>query len=201
MIYRIYSSLIVLIVFLICIIQEQGTITANLERYTAFKDENKQAKWENHFEGLYSKAHLIKFIDNFLIFTQDNHKILCAYHQFYAVEKLIRKSIKAYDETNSQVGVKWHTTGSGKSFTMTFYVKQLLEKLKPLVIVLTDRIDLDDQLFSTFSKSKAFLNVNQGLLQIDSRKDLIDRIQGNTKSNIIFTTIQKFSKAEGQIRI
>ncbi len=97
------------------------------------------------------------------------------------------------------MGVVWHTTGSGKSYTMIFTIKQLLEKIKPLIIVLTDRLDLDGQIFNTLSKSKSFLNVDNGLKQITSRENLISELKDNTKPDILTTTLQKFSKNENNL--
>ena len=175
-----------------------GTITTNFERYTEFKNERGEQSWKNHFSGLYSKRNLIEMITNYLIFTKENEKIIASYHQFFCTKKIIQKSLLANENKTNQVGVVWHTTGSGKSLTMVFYVKQLLEKIKPLVIILTDRNDLDEQLFSTFARCSNFLNVNQGLKQINSRQNLIDTLNKNTKSEIIFTTIQKFLTDENK---
>lgn len=177
-----------------------GTITSSLERFNEFKSQAGQKGLEYHFEGLFSKGNFIKIIFNYLIFTNENKKIIANYHQFFATEKIIEKSIIANQNNDSQVGVVWHTTGSGKSFTMTFVVKQLLQKLKPLIILLTDRIDLDDQLHKTFANSANFLGVNQALKQIKSRQDLINCLKQNTKSEIITTTIQKFLKDENQFK-
>ena len=173
-----------------------GTITSNLERYTEFKDETGNGSFENHFRGLYQKENLLKIIKYYLIFTREGHKIIASYHQFFCTEKIIQKSILVNEKKESQVGVVWHTTGSGKSFTMVFYTKQLLQKLKPLLIILTDRIDLDNQLFRTFSNCQEYLKVQENLKQITSRQDLIECLKNNKKSEIVFTTIQKFLKDE-----
>lgn len=173
-----------------------GTITSNLDRYVEFKDDSGSSSFKNHFGGLYAKKNLIKIIHDYIIFMSDGQKIIAGYHQFFAVEKIISKSLLVEKEKKSKVGTVWHTTGSGKSFIMVFYVKQLLEKLKPLVIILTDRIDLDDQLYNTFARSKEFLNVDLSLKQIRSRDNLIELLDKNKKSEIIFTTIQKFSRDE-----
>lgn len=180
-------------------ISKAGTITSLFNRYNAFKNQEGKEKYEYHFSGLYSKKNIIKILEHYVFFTNDNIKILANYHQFFAVEKLIQKSIKAYNE-NKKVGTVWHTTGAGKSFTMVFYVKQLLQELKPLVIVLTDRVDLDGQLYTTFAKSKEFLGIEQALQKINSRKDLINKLKSNTKSDVIFTTIQKFSKEKQKLK-
>jgi type I restriction enzyme R subunit len=176
-----------------------GTITSEFLRYNEFKNEVGNNSYENHFSGLYSKKNLLDIIFNFLIFTKDNIKILANYHQFFCVNKIIDKSILVNQNKENEVGVVWHTTGSGKSYTMTFYSKKLIELLKPLIIVLTDRIDLDDQLFTTFSNAKDFLGVDQSLKKINSREDLINKLNNNTKSEIIFTTIQKFSKNKDKL--
>ena len=175
-----------------------GTITSPFERFIEFKDEIGEKSYENHFGGLFAKKNLIDIISNFLIFTSENKKIICAYHQFFCVNKIIKKSLLSVKERDSQVGVVWHTTGSGKSLTMTFYTKKLIDLFNPLIILLTDRIDLDNQLYETFDKASDYLNSHPK--KVNSREDLIQTLDNRQSGGIVFTTIQKFQKEKDKLR-
>jgi type I restriction enzyme, R subunit len=125
-------------------------------------------------------------------------KKIAAYHQYYAVEKAVSKTIEAM-KTDQKIGVVWHTQGSGKSLSMVFYTGQLVVNpamKNPTIVILTDRNDLDDQLFSTFGNCKSLLR--QTPLQAGSREEL-KKILSVSGGGIVFTTIQKFSDATGEI--
>lgn len=125
-------------------------------------------------------------------------KKVAAYHQYYAVQKAIEKTLQAVGESQ-KIGVVWHTQGSGKSLSMVFYTGQLVvnEKMKnPTIVILTDRNDLDDQLFTTFGNCKSLLR--QTPIQATSREDL-KKILNVSGGGVVFTTIQKFSDETGEI--
>ncbi len=201
----------------ICVISDQiiskaGTITSNEDRFMEWKTkdgnyENTQyAQFDTFFEGMFSKAHLLEIIKNFICFSAEGtkqFKILSGYHQFFAVKKAIKSTQKA-TETNGKAGVFWHTQGSGKSLSMVFYAHLLQEALKePTIVVLTDRNNLDDQLYTQFLMCKDFLR--QEAVQATCRKltiksskndiGLKDWLNGRKSNGIIFTTIQKFEES------
>ena len=133
-----------------------GTITAGEDRFMEWKTkdgsyENTQyAQFDTFIEGMFDKARLLDILKNFICFSGDA-KILGAYHQYFAVRKAISSTVKAA-ETDGRGGVFWHTQGSGKSLSMVFYAHLLQEALSsPTIVVLTDRNDLDDQLFGQFA--------------------------------------------------
>jgi type I restriction enzyme R subunit len=140
------------------------------------------------------KSRLLDLIRHFIVFEEEEHtklKKLAAYHQYYAVNKAIESTLEAANpEGDKRCGVVWHTQGSGKSLTMAFYAgKLVLELDNPTIVVITDRNDLDDQLFGTFSRCHELLR--QTPVQATSRnrlKELLDVAAGG----VVFTTIQKF---------
>jgi len=175
-----------------------GTITADEDRFMEWKTkdgsyENTQyAQFDTFIEGMFDKARLLDIIKNFLCFSA-NSKILGAYHQYFAVKKAIASTAKA-TETDGRGGVFWHTQGSGKSLSMVFYAHLLQEALNsPTIVVLTDRNDLDDQLFGQFVKCANFLR--QTPEQAKSREHLKKLIGGRAANGIIFSTIQKFEES------
>ncbi|NQX48378.1 type I restriction endonuclease subunit R [Paenibacillus tritici] len=175
-----------------------GTITADEDRFMEWKTkdgsyENTQyAQFDTFIEGVFDKRRVIDIIKNFICFSGDA-KILGAYHQYFAVHKAIASTIKAI-EADGRGGVFWHTQGSGKSLSMIFYAHLLQETLKsPTIIVLTDRNDLDDQLFGQFAKCADFLR--QTPQQADSRFHLKELLEGRQANGIIFTTMQKFEES------
>src|SRR5699024_8494400 len=127
---------------------------------------------------------------------ENTFKIVAAYHQYYAVNKAVTEAKRASSEDGDRkIGVIWHTQGSGKSLSMVFFTgKLVLEMDNPTVVVLTDRNDLDDQLYGTFSASKDLLR--QTPSQADSRSDLKSLLNVEA-GGIAFTTMQKFSPNEG----
>lgn len=179
-----------------------GTITADEDRFMRWKsvDGSKQdlrsASFETLFKGMFDKTRLLNLLRHFILFlgNKDDEpiKILSAYHQFYAVNSAI-ESTKAAVETNGKAGVFWHTQGSGKSLSMVFYSAMLMEPLNnPTLVVLTDRNDLDDQLFGTFSMAADHLR--QTPVQAQSRTHLKELLEGREAGGIIFTTMQKFEE-------
>ncbi len=180
-----------------------GTITSGEDRYMEWKTkdgnyENTQyAQFDTFFEGIFEKERLLDIIKNFICFSNEGlkqYKILAGYHQYFAVNKAVASTKKA-TETDGKGGVFWHTQGSGKSLSMVFYAHRLQEALdSPTIVVLTDRNDLDDQLFGQFAKCKNFLR--QEPLHAESREHLKKLLDGRQANGIIFTTMQKFEESD-----
>lgn len=180
-----------------------GTITSGEDRFMEWKTkdgsyENTQyAQFDTFFEGLFQKERLLDIIKNFICFSNeglDSFKILAGYHQYFAVRKAI-ESTKRATVTDGKGGVFWHTQGSGKSLSMVFYAHLLQEALdSPTIVVLTDRNDLDDQLYGQFAKCKDFLR--QEPVQAESRNDLKSLLAGRRANGILFTTMQKFEESD-----
>ena len=191
----------------ICVMSDQltskaGTITSGEDRFMEWKTkdgnyENTQyAQFDTFFEGMFQKERLLDIIKNFICFSNEGvntFKILAGYHQYFAVRKAI-ESTKHATITDGKGGVFWHTQGSGKSLSMVFYAHLLQEALNsPTIVVLTDRNDLDDQLYGQFAKCKDFLR--QEPLQAESRENLKTLLAGRQANGIIFTTMQKFEES------
>ena len=180
-----------------------GTITSGEDRYMEWKTkdgnyENTQyAQFDTFFEGIFEKNRLLDIIKNFICFSNEGlkrFKILAGYHQYFAVNKAI-ESTKHATQTDGKGGVFWHTQGSGKSLSMVFYAHRLQEALdSPTIVVLTDRNDLDDQLYGQFAKCKDFLR--QEPIHAESRAHLKSLLDGRQANGIIFTTMQKFEESE-----
>lgn len=183
-----------------------GTITSDLTRYMAWKSENGEQPVEegiNYFEtllnGVFSKERLLDIIRNFIMFKESEGKtikILAGYHQYFAVNKAIDRTSKALAENSNKIGVVWHTQGSGKSFSMVFYAGSIIrnpEFHNPTIVVLTDRNDLDKQLYNTFC-SCSRLMLRQTPKQAESREHLKELLKVKA-GGIIFTTIQKFEES------
>lgn len=183
-------------------ISKAGTITSGEDRFMEWKTkdgsyENTQfAQFDTFFEGMFQKDRLLDIIKNFICFSNEGTKlikILAGYHQYFAVNKAI-ESTKTASVTDGKGGVFWHTQGSGKSLSMVFYAHLLQVALdSPTIVVLTDRNDLDDQLFGQFAKCKAFLR--QDPLHAESREHLRSLLAGRKANGIIFTTMQKFEES------
>ncbi len=181
-----------------------GTLTADFERYMQWKSTNGEDfdrhgnNYETFFKGIFPKERLINIISNYMIFMNDGNnstKILAAYHQFFAVEKAVKATINA-PNNQGKAGVVWHTQGSGKSYSMVFYTKRLIQKLKtPTLVLLTDRNDLDEQLFTTFSNAKDYLR--QKPVKINNRQNLKEKLYNRQASGIFFSTMQKFEEQTG----
>lgn len=180
-----------------------GTITSNEDRYMEWK--TKDGKYESSqfidydtfFEGIFIKERFIDIIKNFICFSKEESgaaKILAAYHQYFAVKKAVERTKRA-TQGDGKIGVFWHTQGSGKSLSMVFYAHLLQDELsQPTIVVITDRNDLDDQLYTQFSKCQQFLR--QIPIQAKSREDLKSLLAGREANGIIFTTMQKFEESD-----
>ncbi len=153
-------------------------------------------------EGLFDKRRLLDFLRYFIIFEEEKSgtvKKIAGYHQFHAVNRAIETTVAAADtKGDRRAGVVWHTQGSGKSLTMVFYAGRLALEPRlqnPTIVVLTDRNDLDDQLFGTFSRCHETLR--QPPIQAESREHL-RQLLNISSGGVIFTTIQKFSPVAGE---
>ena len=179
-----------------------GTITSGEDRFMEWKTkdgnyENTQfAQFDTFFEGMFEQERLLDIIKNFICFSNEGiktYKILAGYHQYFAVKKAIESAKKA-TLMDGKGGVFWHTQGSGKSLSMVFFAHLLQEALNsPTIVVLTDRNDLDNQLYGQFSKCKSFLR--QTPVQAESRIHLKELLEGRKANGIIFTTMQKFEES------
>ena len=146
--------------------------------------------------GMFDKERFLDIIKNFILFIPKG-KILAQYHQYYGMKKAINSVINAVDN-DGRAGVVWHTQGSGKSFSMTFLAGNLIKNKRlesPTILVITDRNDLDDQLFSTFCSASEFLR--QEPIKCDSRADVKEILEGKKTGGVIFSTIQKFEEETG----
>ena len=183
-----------------------GTITSDFTRYMVWKSENGEKPEEgglNYFSvllnGVFPKARLLDLIRNFIVFQNSKGrtiKIIAGYHQYFAVRKAVERTRNALEEHSRKVGVVWHTQGSGKSLSMVFYTGCIVSNPKfnnPTIIVLTDRNDLDNQLFDTFCSSSKLL-LRQTPKQAKSREHLRELLKVKA-GGIIFTTIQKFEES------
>lgn len=146
--------------------------------------------------GMFDKERFLDIIKNFILFIPKG-KILAQYHQYYGMKKAINSVINAVDN-DGRAGVVWHTQGSGKSFSMTFLAGNLIKNKRlesPTILVITDRNDLDDQLFSTFCSASEFLR--QEPIKCDSRADVKQVLEGRKTGGVVFSTIQKFEEETG----
>ena len=179
-----------------------GTITSGEDRFMQWKTVDGEtestafADFNVLFEGMLEKQRFFDILRNFICFSRDNGKdakILAGYHQFYAVRKAVVSTVNA-TQTDGRGGVFWHTQGSGKSLSMVFYAHLLQQELNsPTIVVLTDRNDLDDQLYGQFSKCQEFLR--QIPQQASSRENLKELLANREANGIIFTTMQKFEES------
>ena len=194
-----------------------GTITADISRFMSWKTADGKttaarttSELQVMIEGLFNIPTLLDLSLNFIVFekfaSEDSKtkmvkvgviKKVAAYHQYYAVKKAVITTSDASKEGgNKKGGVVWHTQGSGKSLSMVFYTGLLVQHLNnPTVIVITDRNDLDEQLFETFANCAQLLR--QVPVQIDSRSSLIKELKNRQSGGIFFTTIQKFLPEDG----
>lgn len=184
-----------------------GTLTADWERFAPWRTvDGKEIAPKNALElptlikGIFEKQRLLDLIRNFIVFENDGgqlYKKIAGYHQFHAVNKAVESTLKASAvRGDRRAGVIWHTQGSGKSLSMVFYAGKLIQHPKmqnPTIVVLTDRIDLDGQLFGTFSRCEHLLR--QTPEQAESREDL-EALLHRSSGGVIFTTIQKFFPEE-----
>ena len=197
-----------------------GTITAPEDRFMEWKskngdyDSNAIADFETFFEGIFPIERLSDILQNYLCFDHKEgkaKKVMGAYHQYFAVNKALVSATAAYHRQDGKGGVFWHTQGSGKSFSMVFFVHKLLSKTSGLtVVVVTDRNDLDQQLFEQFAGCTAFLRQTPQQVgyelnekgkkvkaEMGGRKDLQSKLKDLETGGIIFTTIQKFEEETG----
>ena len=183
-----------------------GTITAKQERYMEWKSidgENVStlvADYRTFFLGMFQQQRLLDILQNFICFEHKEgkiSKILAAYHQYFAVGKVMVRT-KAAVGGDGKIGVFWHTQGSGKSLSMVFYAHQLVLRMPEVtIVVVTDRTDLDDQLFGQFSRCKDFLR--QEPQNAQSREDLGNLLRNRKSGGIIFTTVQKFEVGDSSL--
>ena len=183
-------------------LSKAGTITSKEDRYMDWKtkdgnyETNEELHYDTFFEGIFQRERLLDIIKNFICFSKEekgSSKILAGYHQYFAVKKAIERT-KHATVSNGKIGVFWHTQGSGKSLSMVFYAHLLQQELsQPTIVVITDRNDLDDQLYTQFSKCKEFLR--QTPVQANSRENLKELLSGREANGIIFTTMQKFEES------
>jgi type I restriction enzyme R subunit len=185
-----------------------GTLTSDLQRFLAWKTKDGrttadtlQPQMEVMFNGMLNKETLLDLIQHFIVYEKSKEKTLkkvAAYHQYYAVNKAVTTTQQASTETGDRrAGVVWHTQGSGKSLSMVFYTGKLVLALdNPTIVVLTDRNDLDDQLFETFTNCSQLLR--QQPKQASDRKNLRELL-AVASGGIVFTTIQKFMPGQEDI--
>ena len=186
-----------------------GSLTANLERFMPWRTVDGSAiapkgtpELENVIEGVFEKNRFLTLIRDFTVFEDTGAgliKIVAGYHQFHAVRHAVERTIAAAGPGGDRrIGVIWHTQGSGKSLLMAFYAGQVITHSlmeNPTIVVLTDRNDLDDQLFGTFSMCRDLLR--QTPQQAENRKDL-QKVLTRPSGGVVFTTIQKFAPESGE---
>lgn len=192
----------------ICVMSDQltskaGTITSGEDRFMEWKtkdgnlESNAFADFTTFFEGIFQKERLLDIIKNFICFNNDginSYKILAGYHQYFAVRKSVERTKLAVGG-DGKIGVFWHTQGSGKSLSMVFYAHLLQQAIdSPTIVVITDRNDLDNQLYTQFCNCKDFLR--QEPVQAESREHLKSLLEGRKANGIIFTTMQKFEESD-----
>ena len=180
-----------------------GTLTADWERFMPWRTiEGKELAPRGALElevlvkGIFEKQRFLDLVQNFIVFEVDGATIakkMAAYHQFHAVNKAIATTLEAVSPGgDKRAGVVWHTQGSGKSLSMAFYAGKIIRHTamaNPTLVILTDRNDLDDQLFATFAACQDLLR--QGPIQAESREHLQELLKV-ASGGVIFTTIQKF---------
>ena len=190
------------------VITKVGTLTSKIDRFNEWKSISGERGYDSScvtqlnilIDGLFNHQRLLDLVKNNLFFIQDKNdkpvKIMAQYHQYFGVIKAfdsILKTIKP--EGNGKAGIIWHTQGSGKSFSMVMLAHKLLieNKLKvPTIVLLTDRIDLDDQLYKTFFSARMYLKCEPVVAK--SREDLVKKLNKIKQGGIILTTVGKFDK-------
>jgi type I restriction enzyme R subunit len=197
-----------------------GSLTADEERYLPWKtisneDDKPELEWqlENVVKGFFNRELLLDYIRYFILFETDGKRLIkkiAAYHQFHAVREAVNATIVAstgkflplrsnIQPGSKKAGVVWHTQGSGKSISMCCYAGKLLQQAEmnnPTIVVVTDRNDLDGQLYTTFCQAQDLLK--QGPQQASDRDELRDLLNSRESGGIIFTTVQKFSPLDGE---
>lgn len=180
-----------------------GTLTANLERYMEWKtkdgvlESSAIADYTTFFEGIFQPERFLDLIQNFICFDKwegKTGKILAGYHQYFAVNKALERTYRAV-ENDGKIGVFWHTQGSGKSLSMVFFAHLLIRHFaESTIVVVTDRKDLDQQLFGQFSRCKDFIRTSPS--NATTRDELITLLKNRQSGGVIFTTIQKFEESD-----
>lgn len=184
-----------------------GSLSADLERFMPWRttDGTEIApmgapELSTLIEGVFEQRRFLALLRDFTVFGETGSglvKIIAGYHQFHAVRHAVNSTVAASSpQGNHRAGVIWHTQGSGKSLLMAFYAGQLVKHpamANPTIVVLTDRNDLDDQLFSTFSMCRDL--IRQKPVQAESREDL-QKVLSRASGGVIFTTLQKFGEIE-----
>jgi type I restriction enzyme R subunit len=189
----------------VCIISDHiwnsfiGTISADKDRFMGWKsvdgkDFVKRDDMETLVRGVFDKERFLDLIRNFVVFESDGEKTIkkiAGYHQYFATNKALERTVEATSEHgDKRAGVVWHTQGSGKSLTMVFFAGKVIQVLdNPTIVVLSDRNDLDGQLFSLFSRCSDI--IRQTPVQAENREHL-KKILSVASGGVIFTTIQKF---------
>lgn len=190
-----------------------GVLTSKIDRYNEWKSVNGELGFKDNYafklnvlvNGLLEPRRLIDVIKNNIFFINKdkskNIKIMSQYHQYFGVCKSVERVKNALKpHGDGKAGLLWHTQGSGKSFTMVMLAHRLITDKSlgnPTIIVLTDRNDLDEQLFNTFSSASEYLRCTP--IKVNSRKDLLEKLKTIKQGGVIFSTIQKFEKDEIQI--
>ena len=186
-----------------------GSLTANLERFMPWRtvDGSQVAskgapELGTVIEGVFEKRRFLALLRDFTVFGDTGSglvKIVAGYHQFHAVRHAVNSTTAASSpEGDRRIGVIWHTQGSGKSLLMAFYAGQIIAHPameNPTLVIITDRNDLDDQLFGTFAMCRDLLR--QTPQQADSREDL-RKVLTRLSGGVVFTTIQKFAPERGE---
>jgi type I restriction enzyme R subunit len=186
-----------------------GSLTADIERFMPWRTTDgvdvapKGApEMSVLIEGVFARPRFLSLMQDFTVFGDTPSgitKIIAGYHQFHAVKRAVSSTVEASrSQGDRKAGVIWHTQGSGKSLLMAFYAGQLVREPvmeNPTIVVVTDRNDLDDQLFSTFSMCRDL--IRQPPIQADSREDL-QKALSRASGGVVFTTIQKFAPEKGE---
>jgi len=186
-----------------------GSLTADVERFMPWRTVDGveitpkgTPELGPLIEGVFEKTRLLSLIRDFTVFGDTGSgliKIIAGYHQFHAVRRAVDQTIEATSaEGDRRIGVIWHTQGSGKSLLMAFYAGRIVTQQgmeNPTLVVITDRNDLDNQLFGTFGMCRDL--IRQTPQQAESREDL-QKVLRRPSGGVIFTTIQKFSPPKGE---
>lgn len=188
-----------------------GSLTSDKERFSTWRTIDglindplgTMRELETLIKGVFKKEFLLDYLRNFILFEEDKAGIIkkiAGYHQFHAVRLAVTRTLAAsVPDGDRKAGVVWHTQGSGKSISMVWYAGKVMsdpEMKNPTIIVVTDRNDLDGQLFGTFSMAKDALHETP--VQADNRKGLRKLLENRPSGGIIFTTIQKFTPGEDE---
>lgn len=185
-----------------------GTLTSKIDRFNEWKSVNGEKGYDDTcvtklnilIEGLFNHNHLLDMIKNNIFFIQDKNskpvKIMAQYHQYFGVLKSLDSIIKTIKPIgNGKAGILWHTQGSGKSYSMVMLAHRLLTERNmnvPTIVLLTDRINLDEQLYKTFFGAKNYLKCEP--VVATSREDLVNKLNNIRQGGIILTTVGKFDK-------